>query len=219
VRYQTLFIGLLILLTSFLLSCSNDPLQPEDKYPVVTDYNWVANLNVKVTTTPAGWLLTIPDRMVKMTVRVRTYNANQQFTAHVVLERVTRYFEVIDMLTGLAYEGAEDYPFDNFGTPVDEPIDDPHGDPTETIDWDGLVGAYVKDSGAPPQGIVEIKWFFLPKWLPLFTSDWYFIDPTGRYAKGTERYEYLFKVIMEDMGGRTDTFSFPIGSTLLISED
>ena len=216
-RYQTLFIGLLILLTSFLFSCSNDPLQPEDRYPVVT--NWAViptNLDINVDTTPLGYLLTIPDRSLKVTVNIRTYNANQQFTAHVILERMTRDFEIIDMVTGAVEEGAEDYPFDKFGTPTDEPINDPHGDPTEQIDWDGLIGTYVANSGTPPQGVVEIKFFFIPKYLPMWSSDWYVTS--GTLVKVTSHYEYNFKVIMEDMGGRTDSFDIPIGSTLIISD-
>lgn len=219
-KYQTLFIGLLILMIPFLMGC-NDLVQPDDKYPVITNWNInPTSLYVTVVGPPdyvLPHIIPVPNPpRVDVTVDIRTYNANQQFTAKVVIERLTRELVYEDPAspTGTTWF-EEDYPFDQFGMPVDNPIDDPHGDPTETFIWDGLIGTYVANSGAPPQGVVEIKFFFEPSYFPVFLSDWIFTHPDyPGLTVQVNRYKYNFKVILEDAGGRSDTFKFRLDSII-----
>lgn len=214
-RYPIMRLSLLLLLVPLLMSCS---IEPQDKWPVITDWTVTpGNLNVELVGPPDYALphIIVPEPQLKLEVTVRTYNANQTFTARVMIERIRREFWLIDPLTGaLLADGEEDYPFDYFTTPVDEPVDFPHGDPTEPIVWDGLKGEYVSGSGEPPWGETKISFFVRPNWFPIWKQDWLDYDPHYQLNKETNRYMYLFKVIMEDSGGRTDTFSFELHSII-----
>lgn len=209
-RYPIAKFGLLVFLIPLLMSCN---IEPEDKWPVITDWSADCDLNVHVTAiTPFGFEWNIPKERVDVKVKVRTYNANQGFKVTVILERLRREF------TYGGEEGDEDYPFDMFQTPVDNPIDDPHGDPTEVIVFDNLAGTYVPNSGKPPQGVTELSFFFYPNWTPYFVRDWYVpADPVAGTADFfVFSYVYRWKVIVEDSGGRSDWFTFTKESTLVI---
>jgi hypothetical protein len=82
---------------------------------------------------------------------------------------------------------------------------------TELSALDGLTGTYVTNSGHPPQGVVELSLTFEPNYFPLTLDEWF----NGTTL--TNQYIYHYRLIVEDMGGRTDTITFNIVSTLSIS--
>jgi hypothetical protein len=171
--------------------------KPEDRWPVITTWSVTADLTVSASIDTTSGLITVtpPDSKVKIHTVIRTFNANQQFTAKVVLQNVVKDYSNI-------------YPD---GTVISE---------TSVLTlsslatWDGIVGTYVAGSGQPPQGEVTIDLFVVPSFIPLSINDWYVKTPT--FTELTTLYTYNFLVIMEDMGGRTDTFDFTVYSTLSI---
>jgi hypothetical protein len=196
---------------AFQIGCQ---FEPEDKWPVIVTWDVSANLNIKCSRKGGVITLKVPDSKVDVFVDVRTFNANQQFTVKTLLQRVRKEYTVY--YPGVYVSKFVDLPPDELTTPTDDPLDDPFTDPTEPFVWDGLVGTYQAGSGHPPQGVTQLKYFFYPAWLPLYATAWYWTE--DRYPALANRYVYLFEVIIEDAGGRTDTFDFTLSSTLIFEE-
>lgn len=202
---------LLIVIMPILVSCN---IQPEDKWPVITDWKCTGDLDVVFFTSDSIGIpqVSIANPRISVEVKVRTYNVNQDFTAKIVLERLRWEFFEIHPETGDILSFEEDYPFDSMAMTFDNPIDDPHGDPTEIIEIKGIKGTYVANSGQPPWGETRLSFFFEPVWRPTLPIDWVGIDTKTQLQYTTLRYVFLFKVIIQDAGGRTDSFKFQMTS-------
>jgi len=127
-----------------------------------------------------------------MKVDVRTYNANQAFKATIILDSIWRegiYLPTGDVIGGYLLP-------DDFTKP-------------DIIDR--MQGSYVADSGNPPQGISELSFSFLPRFFPDSMVAWF--DGSNLFL----HYILNFKVVIEDAGGRTDTFDLRLDSNLIIS--
>jgi hypothetical protein len=195
VKYTFLKIGLLLILTTLLVGLLGCNIQAEDQWPVITtwgaDANYAvsakidANTGIPIITWPASWF-------TNMTVDVRTYNANQAFKATIILTSIES--EGVTLATG-----------DITGSTLLV------GDFTEPFVIDRMQGSYVADSGNPPQGITELKFGFVPRFIPDSIGAWY----DGTHL--TLRYILSFKIIIEDAGGRTDTINLAVDSNLKIS--
>lgn len=187
-NYKFMKLAFLLILIPFLMGCN---IKPEDKWPVIVSDNVDANFTV-VMTIPEDFpvpFFTIGKDTVDMTIGIRTFNANQGWNVKIILEDVIVYATDWADLT---------LPIDSVG----------NLGVTETLRLERIVGDYI--SGNPPQGITEIRFYFTPSWLPLTYNDW--IQGTVK----VDRYEYFYVLIIEDMGGLTDSFEFIIVSTLVI---
>lgn len=189
VNYKFLKLAFLLILIPFLMGCN---IKPEDQWPVIVNENIDANFTVIMTIPEALPIpfLTIAKDTVDMTIDIRSYNANQGWDVKVVLEDIIVYATDWGDLT---------LPIDSIGKLGI----------TETYRIENVIGNYI--SGNPPQGITEIKLYFTPSWLPLSFNDW--IQGTIK----VDRYEYYYILIIEDMGGLTDSWEFVIVSTLVIA--
>jgi len=192
VRYTILIVGLLLLLVPLLVGCE---LKPEDQWPVIAGWQVTANLDcaAKLDKKTNIVTLTLPaSTAINLKIDVRTYNANQAFKVTVINQSLRR-----DFMTG---EPPEYFPF--YWT---------QGDPTvpSTLDW--IHAGYVTGSGRPPQGLAEITLGYSPAF-PTSLSDWWLGGTTV-----VNRYSWSFLVIVEDAGGRTDTFEFSEASNMKLT--
>ena len=188
----------------------------EEKWPVITDTRVITgdlNMKWKTINTPPGWQINPMSPEVTLEVDLMTCDIGQEFTAKVILQRIRREYNLFIPPNTLVGDGTDDYPFDLFNTHTDNPVDDPRGDPTEEWVIDGIFGTYFAGSGHPPQGKVTLSFKFEPDWLPILATDWWWLSDEG-YYKLTNRYVYLFEVIIQDKGGRTDVYDFTMSSQI-----
>ncbi len=189
VKYKYVKLAFLLILIPYLMGCN---IKPQDQWPVIAYEEIDANFTV-VMTIPEDFpipFFSIAKDSVDMTIGIRSYNANQGWDVKVVLE------DIIVHTTDWADLSAPIDGISNLGT-------------SETYRIENVIGEY--KGGNPPQGISEIKLYFTPCWLPLSFNDWF---------QGTvkvDRYEYYYVLIIEDMGGLTDSWEFVIVSTLVIA--
>lgn len=188
-NYKFMKLAFLLILIPFLMGCN---IKPDDKWPVIVSDTIDANFTV-IMTIPEDFpipFFTISKDTVDMTIGIRTYNANQGWDVKIILENIIKH--------------STDW--ENLATPIDYVS---NLGLSETLRLDNITGEYI--SGNPPQGITEIRFYFTPGWLPLTYNDW---------IQGTtmvDRYEYFYVLIIEDMGGLTDSWEFIIVSTLIIA--
>jgi len=200
VKYQLIRFALVLLLIPLVMGCQ---ITPEDKWPLITCWEVTADFDVTLTIEQTLGIpqLKIPDRTIALTIDVQSFNANQGFDITIFLERVDKqYTEFAGSLPGGS---------DTESLPI-----------TEIFHESPVFGTYL--SGRSPQGVTELKLTLYPCFFPLSVSDWidYNTDPdTGAYLglnSISDRFIYLFRVVVKDQGGRSDSFTFDVYSNLKI---
>jgi hypothetical protein len=205
VKYSITRYALILLLVPLFILNVGCEITPEDQWPVITSWDVSANYDVTLTIVKPYGIpqLTVPDRNIKITVDVRTYNASQAWDARIFLESVDQvYTQYENNLPGSQYQTT---------LPV-----------TENYRIEGVAGDYVANSGKPPQGVVELVLNWAPQFFPLSVNDWliYSTDQTTGglvVDKISDRYVYRFRVILFDQGGRSDSFTFDVYSILKVA--
>ncbi len=200
-KYQLIGFALVILLIPLVMGCQ---ITPEDKWPLITHWETTANFDVTLKLGEALGIpqLTIPDRTIGLTIDVQSFNANQGFDVTIFLERIDRGYTVYNQAM---------MPGDSFQQSL--PI-------TEIFHEGPVFGTYL--SGNSPQGVTELVMTVYPDYFPLSISDWidYETNPDTGALEGinsvTDRFIYLFRVVVKDQGGRSDSFTFDVYSNLKI---
>jgi hypothetical protein len=195
------FIILTLLFPLFLFGCDDNFIEPDDKWPVITDWEVTSNLTVKLEILKGYGIprLEVANRTIGFTLDIRSYSVSREWTVYAFLESVTKEYSLYT---------------DNLpGAQVDEvlPI-------TEAFVWDHITGEYL--GGTPPGGTIQLTLTMDPEWFPLSVPDWidYDVDPElGLVIHSiTDRYKYNFRIVVEDLDGRSDTTSFSVISPIEI---
>jgi len=192
----------LILLPLWLIGCDDgDIIAPDDKWPVLLNCTQTSNLDVNLTIVEGYGIpqLKVNNRTIAFTVDVRSYHVSQEWQVYLFLEGVTQKLTVYtDNLPGQQVKGT---------LPI-----------TEAVYYDHVIGTYL--GGTPPGGTIQLSLTFDPGWFPTAVPDWinYEIDPeVGLIIYSvTDSYTYNFRVVVEDLDGRTDSKTFSAVSTLNI---
>jgi hypothetical protein len=192
VKHKILYITLLLLVLPSAWSCN---VQPPDKWPTIVGTDVTADLDVHYTIDALGIVtVNVPDPTITIKVDVRTYNMNQGFKITTIMQNASNEFVVI------APEGI----YSGAGSSTDF---------NQTWVGENMSGTYVQDSGEPPQGTTEITYTIMPDRLPTLYQDW-FATVNGSPMQVT-RYVFHFIVLIQDAGGRSDTFDFELQSKLV----
>jgi hypothetical protein len=203
VKYSIARYALLLLLVP-LLFFGCDRVGPEDKWPVITYYEIQGNPNVTLEFVEGLGVprFTIANRTVDLIVDVRSFNAGQEWTVTTFLEGVTRKYT--------NYE--DNLPNGSYTSDIAA---------TSIYRADHLTGEY--QGGVPPQGTMRLTMRLYLDWFPETVDDWisYTIDPeTGDFIIHwiSDQFVYHFRMVVEDLEGRSDTISFDLYSILNIED-
>ncbi len=190
----------LLLIPLLLFGC--DRIGPEDKWPVVANVTVNANPNVTLEFIEGigAPRLTVGNRNVEVQLDVRSFNAGQEWKVTTFLERVDRYWTTYD----------DNLPEASFSQKIAI---------LESFYTDHIVGSY--QGGLPPQGTVRLTVHLALGWFPECIDDWIsysIIEDKFVIHWLTDRYVYYFRTVVEDLEGRSDTFTFELYSILIVED-
>lgn len=201
-RMKIVLAGLIMVMVPLFMGCQ---ISPSDKWPAILTWENVYNFDTTVTLNALGLpSFTVIDSSVETTVTVRTYHINQDFSVRIVVDRI--------VAEALAFSVEELEPLGSVLL-----LDDDPGfwllDPAE--------GIYIPGSGAPPQGNVNlvINWEvpkaadskFFQTLIPEISSEPIYLLVT--------REDFFYRCIVEDAGGRTDSYNFQLTGYTIIGEE
>lgn len=203
-RLKIGIIILTLLFPLFLFGCDDEFVQSEDRWPTIVNWDVTSNLTVKLDILEGFGIprLEVANRTIGMTVDVKSYHVSQEWTIYAFLESVTKQVSLYsNNLPGASV---------NQTLPV-----------TEIFHFKNVTGTYL--GGTPPGGTVQFALTMEPEWFPLSVSDWvsYEIDEEAGLIINsvTDRYIYNFRLVVEDLDGRSDTTTFAAVSPLEVSDD